>query len=86
MSGESLKTNEYIAIAEDLTVAYGEKPVLWDVDFNVPKGKLMAIVGPNGAGKSTLIKSMLGLLKPVAGKVEFLSILIISQAILRIRG
>ncbi|NLJ15860.1 MAG: metal ABC transporter ATP-binding protein [Clostridiales bacterium] len=71
MSGESLKTNEYIAIAEDLTVAYGEKPVLWDVDFNVPKGKLMAIVGPNGAGKSTLIKSMLGLLKPVAGKVEF---------------
>ena len=63
--------NKNIAIAEDLTVAYGEKPVLWDVDFNVPMGKLMAIVGPNGAGKSTLIKAMLGLLKPVAGKVEF---------------
>lgn len=60
-----------IALAEDLTVAYGEKPVLWDVDFSVPRGKLIAILGPNGAGKSTLIKAMLGLLKPVAGKVEF---------------
>ncbi len=62
---------EYIAEAEDLTVAYGEKPVLWDVDFNVPKGKLTAIVGPNGAGKSTLIKAMMGLLKPIAGEVRF---------------
>lgn len=41
----------------DLTVAYGEKPVLWDVDVSVPAGTLMAIVGPNGAGKTTLIKA-----------------------------
>ena len=33
----------------DLTVAYQEKPVLWDIDMNVPPGVLMAIVGPNGA-------------------------------------
>jgi manganese/zinc/iron transport system ATP- binding protein len=53
----------------DLTVAYREKPVLWDVDLDVPEGVLMAIVGPNGAGKSTLIKSILGLVQPAAGKV-----------------
>jgi len=53
----------------DLTVAYHEKPVLWDVDLTVPPGVLMAIVGPNGAGKTTLIKAILGLLKPVAGQV-----------------
>lgn len=56
---------------EDLTVAYGDKPVLWDVNLEIPEGVLMAIVGPNGAGKSTLIKSMLNLIKPVAGKTLF---------------
>lgn len=53
----------------DLTVAYNEKPVLWDVDFSAPQGSLLAIVGPNGAGKSTLIKSILGLVKPAAGQI-----------------
>jgi manganese/zinc/iron transport system ATP- binding protein len=53
----------------DLTVAYGERPVLWDVDLDVPPGILMAIVGPNGAGKTTLLKTILGLLKPAAGQV-----------------
>lgn len=53
----------------DLTVAYRDKPVLWDVDMDVPSGTLMAIVGPNGAGKTTLIKSILGLVKPAAGQV-----------------
>jgi manganese/zinc/iron transport system ATP- binding protein len=52
----------------DLTVAYGEKPVLWDVDLEVPTGVLLAIVGPNGAGKTTLIRSILGLVKPAAGR------------------
>jgi manganese/zinc/iron transport system ATP- binding protein len=53
----------------DLTVAYHETPVLWDVDMDVPQGILMAIVGPNGAGKSTLIKAVLGLLRAAAGQV-----------------
>jgi len=55
---------------EDLTVAYGDKPVLWDVDMEVPPGVLMAIVGPNGAGKTTLIKVVMGLIRPVAGTVS----------------
>lgn len=53
----------------DLTVAYRERPVLWDVDLTVPAGVLMAIVGPNGAGKTTLIKAALGLMRPAAGQV-----------------
>ncbi len=53
----------------DLTVAYRDKPVLWDVDLTVPRGVLMAVVGPNGAGKTTLIKAVLGLVKPAAGQV-----------------
>lgn len=58
-------------IVEDLTIAYDLKPVLWDVDVSFEKGKLTAIVGPNGAGKSTLIKAIMGLIKPISGKVEF---------------
>lgn len=53
----------------DLTVAYQDKPVLWDIDLDVPPGVLLAIVGPNGAGKTTLIKAVLGLVRPAAGNV-----------------
>ena len=52
----------------DLTVAYRDVPVLWDVDLTVPEGVLLAIVGPNGAGKTTLIKAMLGLVEAAAGQ------------------
>jgi manganese/zinc/iron transport system ATP- binding protein len=65
------ETNEHTPAIEvnDLTVAYGDKPVLWDVDLEVPAGTLTAIVGPNGAGKSTLIKATLGLVRAAAGEV-----------------
>lgn len=53
----------------DLTVAYHRKPVLWDVDLDIPEGKLIAIVGPNGAGKSTLIKAVMDLVPKASGKV-----------------
>ncbi len=66
-----MKEEEFIIEVEDMTVAYDIKPVLWDVDIQVPKASLMAIVGPNGAGKSTLIKAMLDLIKPISGKVRF---------------
>ncbi|WP_027967751.1 metal ABC transporter ATP-binding protein [Halomonas halocynthiae] len=60
----------YLALhVEDLTVSYHSKPVLWDIDFDVPPGVMAAIVGPNGAGKSTLIKSVLGLVPSMAGHV-----------------
>lgn len=54
----------------NLTVAYHKKPVLTDVSFSVPEGKLIGIVGPNGAGKSTLIKATLGLVPKVSGQVS----------------
>jgi manganese/zinc/iron transport system ATP- binding protein len=56
----------------DLTVAYGDRPVLWDIDLRVDLGRLTAIVGPNGAGKTTLIKAILDLVPVAAGRVEVL--------------
>ena len=44
-------TNSVIHV-EDLTMAYRETPVLWDIDLDVPECVRCAIVGPNGAGKS----------------------------------
>ena len=54
----------------DLTVAYHQKPVIWDVAFDVPPGKLVGVVGPNGAGKSTLLKACMGLIPTSSGRVE----------------
>lgn len=63
--------NKHLAIdAEDITIAYHDKPVIWDVDFQVPPGIMMAIIGPNGAGKSTLLKGVLGLIRLTAGQVR----------------
>lgn len=55
---------------ERLTVAYQKKPVLRNVSFEVPEGKLIGIIGPNGAGKSTLMKSALGLIPRLDGEVS----------------
>lgn len=53
----------------DMTVAYHRKPVLWDVDFDAPEGKVIGVLGPNGAGKSTLLKAMLDLIPKASGRV-----------------
>jgi len=55
---------------DDLTVAYHRKPVLWDIDLDIPEGKLVGIVGPNGAGKSTLIKACMDLVDKASGRVQ----------------
>ena len=57
---------------EDLTVAYRETPVLWDINVEIPSGTLTAIIGPNGAGKSTLIKAILGLVPVASGQARLL--------------
>ena len=59
---------EFPLAVHDLTVAYHRKPVLWDVELNIPEGTLSGIVGPNGAGKSTLLKACLELIPKTSGE------------------
>lgn len=59
--------NQTALEVHDLTVAFENKPVLWNIDLTVPRGKLIGIIGPNGAGKSTLIKAAMGLLPLSSG-------------------
>lgn len=54
----------------DLTVAYGDRLILRDLDLDFPRGQLIALIGPNGSGKSTLLKAILGLISPVSGTVH----------------
>ena len=54
----------------DMTIAYHRKPVLWDVDLDVPEGKLVGIIGPNGAGKSTMILAIMDLVPKASGWVR----------------
>ena len=50
---------------------YGRLPVLFDINFSIAPGEMVAVLGPNGAGKSTLLKTILGVVPPTKGTVVF---------------
>ena len=54
----------------NLTVAYNRRPVLWNIDFELPTGKIIGIIGPNGSGKTTLLKAIMGLVPTSSGYVK----------------
>jgi len=54
---------------ENLTVSYGDKTIIKDLNLTLPKGKITALIGPNGCGKSTLLKALARINKASAGKV-----------------
>ena len=64
-------TNNTIISLQGVSMNYGERPILENIGFSVDKGDFIAITGPNGGGKTTFLRIILGLLKPVAGKVEY---------------
>jgi iron complex transport system ATP-binding protein len=53
-----------------LSVRYGDRLALHDVDLEVPVGEFLALTGPNGSGKTTLMRAVLGFLDPAEGTVE----------------
>ena len=57
-------------ICENLTLGYNSKVILENLNFSVNKGDYLCIVGENGSGKSTLMKTLLHLLKPMAGTIR----------------
>ncbi len=54
----------------NVTLGYDRHPAVHHLDGEVANGALVAVVGPNGAGKSTLFKGIVGVLKPLAGRIE----------------
>jgi phospholipid/cholesterol/gamma-HCH transport system ATP-binding protein len=64
--GDSL---EAIISLRGVWKSFGSHTVLQDVSFDVPKGKITAIMGPSGTGKSVMLKNIIGLLRPEQGEI-----------------
>ena len=62
---------ETLLKCEGIDVSYGPVQILFDVDLEVKRGEVVALLGTNGAGKSTLLKAICGLKAPKAGTVTF---------------
>jgi branched-chain amino acid transport system ATP-binding protein len=56
---------------KDLASGYGEVQILWGSTMSLEKGKLTCLVGGNGVGKTTLLRTIMGLLPPWSGTVNF---------------
>ncbi len=59
---------------KNLTLGYDNHIVLKNINMVIEDNDFICIVGPNGSGKSTLVKGILGLIKPIKGKVEYINL------------
>ncbi len=57
--------------ATGLSAGYGDTQVLWGISLAVERGQLVALIGANGAGKTTALKTICGLVRPIAGTLRY---------------
>jgi len=65
-----MQTNILIQF-KNVTLGYGRRTVLSDLNFSIHDGEFFAIIGANGSGKTTILRALLGILKPRQGLIEF---------------
>ena len=61
--------NRPVLQSQKLSLGYGDKTIINNIDLDIPEGKITTLIGANGCGKSTLLRSMARLLKPKSGCV-----------------
>ena len=64
------RLGDKVVEVKNLTKSYGDRVLIDDLSFSVPKGAIVGIIGPNGAGKSTLFRMMTGQEQPDSGSIE----------------
>src|SRR5262249_35812611 len=69
--GASVSAAAPLLLAEHITTGYGRIDILHDVGLAVRPGEIVSVIGPNGAGKSTAFKTIVGFLRPRAGRGVF---------------
>ncbi|WP_179394809.1 ABC transporter ATP-binding protein [Lacticaseibacillus absianus] len=67
---------------QGLQQGYGKTVVLHDIDLTVMPGEILALIGPSGAGKTTLVSTIMGMLRPKAGRVRVLGRAVPDRALL----
>jgi len=63
--------NNAVITFDNLSIGYNNQPVLSGISLAIPRASFTSILGTNGSGKSTMLKTLLGLLPPVAGRICF---------------
>ena len=71
MIEELLSDHRSLVEVEDLTVQFGHQEVLRDINLEIPAGQTLVLLGESGCGKTVLMKSIIGLIRPTYGKVQF---------------
>ncbi len=68
-----MSDNPYVSdiSVKNLTAGYAGEIIIRDISFEIPRGKIFAIMGRSGCGKTTLFRAMVGLLKPVSGEIYY---------------
>ncbi len=64
------RLGEVVVEAEHLTKGFGDRLLIDDLSFRLPRGGIVGVIGPNGAGKTTLFRMIAGLEQPDAGKLR----------------
>ena len=73
MTEPTVNGDTNVLVATGIRKEFGGLVAVNDVDFTVPRGKVISLIGPNGAGKTTFFNMLTGVYKPTAGSVTFLN-------------
>ena len=66
---KNFKKKNILASFENVSISFGQRQILDNINFNINSGEIIGLLGPNGAGKSTIFNLLIGLLKPDFGKI-----------------
>src|SRR5579883_3424114 len=69
---EAAMADDLLLRISKLNASYGLARILFDLDLEIARGEVVALLGRNGAGKSTTLKSIIGLLPPRSGEIRFM--------------
>ena len=72
MMTTTIDSKDVLLEAKGLQAWYGAAQILYDVDLNVRRGEVVALMGRNGAGKSTTLKTLMGMLAKRKGQIRFM--------------
>ena len=68
---KSFKKVQSVVKIEKISLSYGKRQILDDINFNINQGEILGMLGPNGVGKSTIFNLITGLVKPDYGSIDF---------------